>query len=307
MFLQAFQKAFGVIVRKPLRLWGLSILSGVIAVLACLLTFPFMIIGIMFAIVVSAGMSMVYLDGVEGKQVYSDQLFAGFKSFFKVAGGIAWQGLWNVIWTVAAFLAAMLVMAIFSIIPVIGGYLGIFFAVIVAIAGMVLACIKSYSYRFVPYILMTMPEVNATEALRVSVKMTKGKKLHMWLADLVFGIAYFLIALIIGLLANIPYIGIIFAIVSVIISILVPLFQGLYQAAFFKMPVHTAPANPAYQRFENMANGFNNMAGVNPGVNPGAPGMNPSAPGAPGAYGAPANPGMRPAPDMNGMNGMNGR
>ena len=42
MFMQAYKQAFSVLAKKPLRLWGLSLLSGLVCAFAALLTFPFL-------------------------------------------------------------------------------------------------------------------------------------------------------------------------------------------------------------------------------------------------------------------------
>ena len=116
-------KALQVLVQKPIRLWGLSLLCQLLVTLATgLSVIPIIFLPIIF--VLNAGMAAVYLTGYRGGEVNSDALFAGFKRFFKVAGGMGWMALWIFIW---------------GMIPV---------------AGIVFAVIKSYSYRFVPYIMI---------------------------------------------------------------------------------------------------------------------------------------------------------
>lgn len=257
MFMKAFAQAFEVIKKKPLRLFGLSILSGVIGFFAILFTLGMPVIGIAFSMVISAGMSKVFLDGIEGKQVYSDQLFYGFRSgkaFIRTAGGLAWQGLWNAIWVLVTIVAIALVVAICSIIPVVGGIIGVILGVLVFIAGAVLCCIKSYSYSFVPYILMTETDVTATEALRLSVKLTNGKKGQLFLADLIFGVAMFVIGLVFGALGMIPYVGVLFVIVGIIITVISPLFSGLYWAAFYKFPQPVVTQANPMEKIENALN-----------------------------------------------------
>ena len=58
---------------------------------------------------------------------------------------------------------------------------------VVVVLGIIPGIYKSYQYRFVPYILITRSDVNATAALRLSKEMTKGKKGQMFLADIVLG------------------------------------------------------------------------------------------------------------------------
>lgn len=270
MFAEAYKRAFAVLKKKPFRLWGLSLLVGIISIFASVLTFPFLsIVGLAFTMVVGAGMSKVYLDALDNKLVNSDQLFEGFKNFWRVLGGIAWKKLWMFIWGFITLAAGGVVMLIFAMIgaaftnvPSFGYYspsaidaiayrmagagagafmvIGVILAVLVWIAGIVFTIYKSYSYRFVEYILMT-EDVSATEALRKSVKMTKGLKGQMFVADFLFKAGIYVAALILGLFSAIPYIGSIFGIVTVVFFIVVLLFTnifvGLYSAAFYKMPV----------------------------------------------------------------------
>lgn len=129
-FLEAYKKALLVISKKPIVLWGLSLLSGLMTILATLFTFPIFILGTIISYVITVGMAKVYIDGLQGKEVNSDQIFAGFNSkFLRIAGGMAWVDLWIFIW---------------FLIPV---------------AGPIIAIVKAYSYRFVPYILITKPEL----------------------------------------------------------------------------------------------------------------------------------------------------
>lgn len=218
MFMEAYKQALNVLKKKPLMLWGLSLLSMLICALASGLSAYFPPLGMAFAFVITCGMAKVYIDGLHDRKVNSDQLFEGFSRFFRIAGGMAWRTLWIFIW---------------GLIP---------------IAGIVMAIIKSYEYRFVPYILMTRPEVTATEALRLSKKMTNGKKAHMFAADFLVTLAIFVAALVIAVFASIPYIGILFCIILFLFILaciaFLPVFRGLYSAAFFEMPAQDAPTIP---------------------------------------------------------------
>ena len=208
MFLQKYKQAFDVILKKPVMLWGLSLLSVVITGLLSIVTAPIFILGTAISVLVSCGMIKVYLDGLKGKEVNSDQLFAAFnKNALRIIGAMAWMALWIVIW---------------SMVPIVGP---------------IIAIVKSYSYKFVPYIVMTKPEVSATQALRLSMEMTKGKKGQMFLADLCFFGGIFVVSFVLGLFCIIPIIGILFALViiafSIVVSLFSPIFVGLYSAAFY--------------------------------------------------------------------------
>lgn len=227
MFIESYKSAFNVLKRKPFKLWGLSLLSVLVCALAICFSWFFLPAGIAFSYVVQCGMSKVYIDGLHGKEVNSDQLFAGFKNFFRIAGGMAWASLWIIIWGLIPF------------------------------AGIVFAVIKSYEYRFVPYILITRDDVSATQALRLSKELTNGKKGQMFLADLVLYASYFVLVFILGMLMVIPFIGSLFALIYFIVAIVfaafAPIFVGLYSAAFYEMPkvvkmVYTVPQQQQYQQ-----------------------------------------------------------
>ena len=209
MFIDAYKKALDVLMKKPLVLWGLSLLSGLIVILGTVLTIPVFALGFVVSYLVTCGMAKVYLDGLKGQEVNSDQMFACFnKNFLRIAGGMAWRDLWVLIW---------------ALIPVAGPFLAVY---------------KGYCYQFVPYILITKPEVTATQALRLSMEMTNGKKLQMFLADLcIFG-GIFVVAFVLALMANIPYLGVLFAFVLFLVYIVVyaiaPVFTGLYRASFYE-------------------------------------------------------------------------
>ena len=204
MFLQTYKRAFEVIHKKPIMLWGLSLLLGIVSIVASVVTMSIPFLSMAVGYLFTCGSVKLYMDGLKGKEVNSKQLFAAFnKDCVKTAGAMAWQNLWTVIWW---------------FVPVYG-------------------TVKAYSYKFVPYIIMTHPEISAFDALKISMKMTNGKKLQMWLADIVFAVAPAIAGGILGALASIPVIGGAFSLVSLALSLAVILFgsifTGLYQASFF--------------------------------------------------------------------------
>lgn len=217
MIKQIYTRAFNILMKMPLKLWGLSLLNGFLTLMVLIFgALPIIIIPVIA--VLSAGMAVVYLDGYNGKEVYSDQLFSGFKKFPHVAGGMCWKALWIVLWF------------------------------LIPIAGPVIAVIKSLSYAFTPYILTQEPDVSATEALRKSMEKTNGYKANMFLAVIVPAFAFAVVLGILGLLAKIPFVGILFTavylIVSLIYGLFAPLFFGLVRAGFYdyaKSTVYHAP------------------------------------------------------------------
>ena len=126
-----YKRAFNVLSKMPFKLWGLSLLSSLLTILVLVFgVLPIVIVPVIA--VLSAGMAAVYLDGFNGKEVYSDQLFKGFKDFWRTAGGMCWKKLWIFIWF------------------------------LVPIAGPFIAISKYYAYSFTPYILNEEKSVNAT-------------------------------------------------------------------------------------------------------------------------------------------------
>ena len=204
-----FIKVLDVLKRKPLKLWGLSLLCGLLTTMASLFgVLPIIVMPITWAL--QCGLSIMLLNAYRnGTEPETDDLFVAFKNnFLHIAGGMAWMTLWIMIWAM------------------------------VPIAGVVLAVIKAYAYRFTPYILMTEPEVSATQALKKSMQLTMGYKGKMFGADALAYVAIFVASLLLALLSAIPYIGILFAIVSFVFSLVVAafssLFFGLVSAAFYE-------------------------------------------------------------------------
>ena len=59
MFVEAYKRAFGVLKSKPIRLWGLSLLVGVISIVSVLFSLWFLPVGIAFCMVIECGMATV--------------------------------------------------------------------------------------------------------------------------------------------------------------------------------------------------------------------------------------------------------
>ncbi len=197
------KKAVTVLMKKPFMLWGVSLLSGIItgAVNGACWAVPFLAIPIV--VTLNAGMSALYLDGYNGIEVNSKQLFRGFSKecISRVPGGMLWHKLWSSIW---------------AFVPIVG-------------------TIKAYSYAFTPYILLTRPEISTLDALKVSMKETDGYKLKMFGADLLMGLILCGVILVFALIMIIPVIGTLVGFVGIIAAIvLYPLFTGLVRAGFYE-------------------------------------------------------------------------
>ena len=210
MISNLYQKTFSVLMKRPLRLWGITLLSSVLLVVVHIGFIGIPAVGFCALLLLEASMSMIYLNsyrtGLEPKTAY---LFAAFRKdrIWRVLGGMAWMQLWIFLW---------------SLIPIVGIVFGV---------------IRAYEYAFVPYILMTRDDVRPTEAIKVSKAETMGYKGKLFGADLLLEGVYFVVILLLSLLSRIPYVGIVFTILRIVLTVvfgvLAPLFLGILHAAFY--------------------------------------------------------------------------
>lgn len=212
MVMKIYERAFKVLMKKPLKLWGISLLYTVLtSVLVSLCGVAIPALGTAVAMLMGTSMLMIFLNGYRGEDVKVVDLFTCFKDWKtikRVVLGLAWMALWTFLW---------------SLIPIVGP---------------IFALIRTYEYRLTPYILVTEPEVPITEAIKVSKQRTEGYKLQMWLADIAWIVALVVVFIVLGLFAAIPVLGVLFVLALVVLLIAVALFAnlfaGLVQAAFYE-------------------------------------------------------------------------
>ena len=202
------------LMKKPVQLWGLSLLGVILQSLSNLLCAVPPILGMGVSSTLSAGMENVFLDAYHQKEINSKQIFSGFssgKSFLRIAGGMLWRTLWLFLW------------ALFALIPIVGW-----------VIAPIMLVIKGISYSFTPYLLLRKKDLSPLDALKRSMEMTKGYRAKIFLTYLICYAALLVIGLLLFLIAQIPVIGFIIAgIVGVVISVLCPLFFGVLRAAMF--------------------------------------------------------------------------
>lgn len=206
-----YLRASQVLVKKPFVLWGISLLEILLSTVLGILFGVAIGVSMAISLLLSTSMAMIYLYGYRGQEVRCVQLFDTFQNWTiikRVLCGMAWKSLWVFLW---------------CLIPIVGP---------------IFAIIRAYQYRLTPYILMTEPDVAITEAIKVSAQRTKGYKGSMFGADVLVYVAYFVALLVLGLLAKIPFIGVLFTLISVLLTIcfilFCPLFLGLVHAAFYE-------------------------------------------------------------------------
>ena len=211
MILNIYKKAAAVLLRKPILLWGLSLLSSIITGLAVPACGIIPVVGVVVALLLGTSMTMVYLHGYRGEKIKSSMLFECFKDWAtikRVSCGLGWMILWLIVWSMVPFV------------------------------GPIIALVKFYGWRLTPYILVYEPNVPIMDAIKVSAKRTKGYKGKMLGADLlVYGILI-VAGLLLTLLSQIPFIGILFGFANVLVTIVsvlfLNLFMGLVQSAFYE-------------------------------------------------------------------------
>ena len=202
------------LMKKPVQLWGLSLLGVILQSLSNLLCAAPPILGMGVSNTLSAGMENVFLDAYHQKDINSKQIFSGFssgKSFLRIAGGMLWRTLWLFLW------------ALFALIPIVGW-----------VIAPIMLVVKGISYSFTPYLLLRKKDISPLDALKRSMEMTKGYRGKIFLTYLICYAALLVIGLLLFLIGHIPGIGIVLAgIIGVVIGIFCPLFFGVLRAAMF--------------------------------------------------------------------------
>lgn len=206
---------------KPWRLWGVSLLAGLLTWLGGIGFVGVPAVAFCLDLALTGSLALLFLEAYRGNTVEPRDLFTPFRreQLPHLVGGMAWMSLWVFLW---------------FLIPV---------------AGLVLGPMKLYAYRFTPYILLTRPDVKATEAIQVSARETQGYRGKMFLVDLLIYGALILAALLLTGLAQIPWMGPLFYTLLVVVVLLavflIPLFTGLIRAGFYDEVQHCLE-DPSY-------------------------------------------------------------
>lgn len=98
MIMMIYKRALAVLMRKPIKLWGISLLACFLTpVLTGLCGVAIPGLGLAISLLLSTSMLMVYLHGYRGEDVQVLQLFDCFKDWAtvkRVVLGLAWMYLW---------------------------------------------------------------------------------------------------------------------------------------------------------------------------------------------------------------------
>ena len=211
MIMEIYKKALSVLMKKPLRLWGITLLCILLTGVGSALFGIIPGIGLCISLLLETAMTIIFLRGYRGEEVNTLQLFDCFKDWNtikRVLCGMGWMTLWIFLW---------------GLIPVVGP---------------IFALIRTYEYRLTPYILVMEPDVKPSDAIKLSKVRTMGWKGKMFGADILVAVGFYLVTLVLLLFSHIRYIGVLFGLVNVLFVIcfivLAPLFLGLVQAAFYE-------------------------------------------------------------------------
>ena len=155
------------------------------------------------------GMSGTYVKIYNKEQTDVGHMFSCFSiNYMRKVGGMAWMYLWLIIWSLIAIPIIIIGVTTGALAVFTTGDLGagFFFLMFLIIAAYIPAIIKGISYSMTPFILEHFPNVDAMQALKISMRMTQGFKLDIFVFCLSF-IGWFLLsALTLGIL-YVVYVG----------------------------------------------------------------------------------------------------
>ena len=133
----------------------LGAISGVISIAQPLFG-ALVMFGVIFFIAVplSVNLNGIFIKIYNKENASANELFSNFSvNYLRKVGGMAWMALFTYLWT------------LLLVIP---------------------GIIKGYAYSMTPFILADCPNVPAKEALKLSMRMTNGHKMKLFIFDLSF-------------------------------------------------------------------------------------------------------------------------
>jgi len=158
-----FKKQWGLSIGLPLIVAAIAIVGTLIAI-PFIFAVPILYMIILFGVIIflvlplAVGLSLCFTKIFKDETTSINDLFSPLKvNYQRKLGGMAWYFLWIDIWAIV----------------------GIFTLFIPTV-------IKAISYSMTPYILADCPNVKAKDALKLSMRMTQGYKMDLFVADLSF-------------------------------------------------------------------------------------------------------------------------
>jgi uncharacterized membrane protein len=146
-------------------------------------------ISLLICTVLAIGVCGSYIKIFNKEKTRAGEPFSSFSfNYGRKLGGTLWANLWLFLWALPAIAPGCILAVKVALDPVMtvtpNGL--ILLVALLTIPLMIPAIVKGYSYRMVPYILADCPNVTATEALKLSMRMTKGHRMKLFVLDLSF-------------------------------------------------------------------------------------------------------------------------
>ena len=225
MFFPVIKKGLTKLFKQPMRLLGLMMLAVLLTCLSYMLFWGIPAVGYAVGALAGVSVAWIFLRAVrsdeESKATDLFRVCGDGETFRRVLIGTAWKDLWVLIW---------------GLIP---------------IAGIVLALMKAYEYRLVPYILMDDPEMKPIDAIKASSEKSKGYRGKLFLSDLLmFGVFVVILAIlwVIGMLIGMyagrtaaTYYLIVMAVILIAAAVFCKLLAEAARAAFYEEILHPTP------------------------------------------------------------------
>ena len=199
-----FKDGFEVTISQFSSLLGVNYLTYLLITLAMLFTIFVPFVGIAFSFLLVTALMRVHIEAVAGREANHRLLFSLFgKRSWRIIGANSIVALYLFLWC------------------------------LIPIAGPFIAIQKSYTYRFVPYIMASNPNVSAVASIEISKQMTKGLKRKMFRADFFFALIFIGVNTLLALLCSVPVVNIVAIGVAIFLDMAAPIFAAMYQATFF--------------------------------------------------------------------------
>lgn len=177
----------------------LAVYLLIIMIVVILMYVAIFLVVIFITLPLSIGYQKWYFDireGGDGKKV--DPLFVAFRknTYGRMVRGLAWKTFWMFLWALIGAIPIIISGAANIVYNINSGHLSNIWAgtlVILSVCypvGFIIYAIilpnKYYAYLYTSYLLLDDPTIGYREALKKSIAMSKGQKLHMFSLDLSF-------------------------------------------------------------------------------------------------------------------------
>lgn len=261
---QRYKHAFDILKTLPLTLFGATVLTLALSAYAfrSVILWIFPIAAIPVALLLSAGAAGVYLKAARQEKYDIMHLFDVFKDWQtikRIIVGMLWMllkvYLWSIIPALVLTLAGVIMTFILSFIFDTRFFLMFFIVILIFLwtAASVIALIKSIEYSFTVYILISRPEINATDAVKEASRLTKGFRLRIFGAMILPSCIYSAVIWALTGMSFIPFIGWIFGaaavVVNIVFAVAVSAFLGLVMAGFYTDALNPPPP-PTYEQYQ---------------------------------------------------------